>query len=131
MAETKSAQREVAFVNDSKVLKAILAGVGGGMVASWALHRFYRLTRRTSRNHPILPYMIGAGVGAAYVAATRGRDIPMLARMPLGAALWLAGPETTVSPRKGGRNIGAKAGNLGLRAASFGLKKLAERALSA
>ena len=35
-------------MNDSKALKAVLAGVGGGMVASWAVTRFYRLARRSS-----------------------------------------------------------------------------------
>jgi hypothetical protein len=57
--------------------------------------------------------------------------VPLLARVPLGAALWLAEPEKTAAPPKGGRGVGEKAGNLGLRAASFGLKKLAQRALSA
>ena len=117
-------------MNDSKALKAVLAGVGGGMVASWAVTRFYRLARRSSGAHPILPYVAGAAMGAAYVAAIHGRDVPMLARVPLGAALWLAEPEKTAAP-KGGRGVGEKAGNLGLRAASFGLKKLAQRALSA
>ena len=41
-------------MNDSKALKAVLAGVGGGMVASWAVTRFYRLARRSSGAHPIL-----------------------------------------------------------------------------
>jgi hypothetical protein len=118
-------------MNDSKALKAVLAGVGGGMVASWAVTRFYRLARRSSGAHPILPYVAGVAMGAAYVAAIYGRDVPMLARVPLGAALWLAEPEKTAAPPKGGRGVGEKAGNLGLRAASFGLKKLAQRALSA
>ena len=111
-------------MNDSKTWKAVLAGVGGGMVASWAVTRFYGA-------HPILPYLAGAAVGATYVAAIHGRDLPMLARVPLGAALWLAEPEKTAAPPKGGRNIGEKASNLGLRAASLGLKKLAQSALSA
>jgi hypothetical protein len=118
-------------MNDSKVLKAVLAGVGGGMVASWAVARFYRLARRSSGAHPVLPYAAGAVMGAAYVAAIHGRDVPMLARVPLGAALWLAEPGKTAAPSKGGRNIGQKASHLGLRAASRALKKLAERALSA
>jgi hypothetical protein len=118
-------------MNDSKVLKAVLAGVGGGMVASWAVARFYRLARRNSRAHPILPFVIGAGIGAAYVAAIHGRDVPMLVRAPLAAALWLAEPAKAAAPPKGRRGIGKKAGNFGLRAASLGLKKLAERALSA
>jgi uncharacterized membrane protein YeaQ/YmgE (transglycosylase-associated protein family) len=118
-------------MNDSKAFKAVLAGVGGGMVASWAVTRFYRLSRRSSRDHAILPYVVGAGIGAAYVAAIHGREVPMLARVPLGAALWLAAPEKTAAPRKRGRGIGEKASTLGLHAASLGLKKLAERALSA
>lgn len=118
-------------MNDSKVFKAVLAGVGGGMVASWAVTRFYRLARRSSGAHPVLPYVVGAGIGAAYVAAIHGREVPVLARMPLGAALWLAAPEKAVAPSNRRRGIGGKASNLGLRAASLGLKKLAERALSA
>jgi hypothetical protein len=55
----------------------------------------------------------------------------MLARAPLGAALWLAAPAKAAAPPKRGRGISEKAGSLGLRAASLGLKKLAERALSA
>jgi len=118
-------------MNDSKALKAVLAGVGGGMVASWAVTRFYRLARRSTRAHPILPYVACVAVGAAYIAAIHGRDVPMLARVPLGAALWLAEPGKTAAPPKGGRSTRRKASNLGLRAASLGLKKLAQHALSA
>jgi len=53
----------------------------------------------------------------------------VIARVPLGAAVYLADPERTAAPPKGGRNVPEKAGNFALRLASKGLKKAAEMAL--
>jgi hypothetical protein len=52
-----------------------------------------------------------------------------VARVPLGAAVYLADPEKTAAPPKGGHDVTEKAGNMALRIASKGLKKAAERAL--
>jgi hypothetical protein len=48
--------------------------------------------------------------------------------VPLGAAVYLAGPEGTASPGSG-RSLPQKAKNLGLRMAARGLKRALEIAL--
>lgn len=114
-----------------RVFKGVLAGLAGGMVASWAVNRFYRLAREGSQERSILPYLIGAGIGAAYATVIQRHDFPLFARVPLGAALWLGEPEKTAAPPKGGRDLGEKAEHLAMRMAARGLKKVAERALFA
>lgn len=109
--------------------KGLLTGIAGGLVAWWAVDRFYRLARASSIGRASVPYWIGAGIGAGYGATViRGKRTP-LARVPLGAAVYLADPEKTAAPPKGGRDVTEKAGNMALRIASKGLKKAAEMAL--
>jgi hypothetical protein len=111
--------------------KAILAGMGGGMVGAWAVNRFYDLARQSSRSDATWPYILGAGLGATYATYVQRRDVPLVARVPLGAAVWLGDPERTAAPPKGGHGVQEKARNAGLRFASKGLKKVAEKALFA
>lgn len=99
------------------VWKGLLTGMAGGLVAWWAIDRFYRLARQSSRTNEVAPYWIGAGIGAAYGALVSHRSA--IARVPLGAAVYLANPEETAAP----------AGNLAAKLASHGLKKAAELAL--
>jgi hypothetical protein len=116
---------------DRPVFKGILAGVAGGMVASWAVHRFYNLARQSSQSHSLWPYAAGAAIGAAYATLVQRGTFPRLARVPLGAALWMGEPEKTAAPPKGGRDLPEKAENLALRMAARGLRRVAERALFA
>jgi hypothetical protein len=70
-------------------------------------------------------------MGAAYGTFLLSRkDTPRIARVPLGAAIYLAHPEHTAVP-SGGRDVSEKTGNLALRLVSKGLKKAAEMALVA
>lgn len=66
----------------------------------WAVDRFYRLSRASSNRHALVPYCIGAGIGAAYAASVLGSEMPSIARLPLGAAIYLANPERTAPPPK-------------------------------
>ncbi len=116
---------------DRGFYKQMVAGMGGGMVAAWAVSRFYSLAKRSSHTHSMTPYLVGAGVGAVYAALIQRRSVPLLARVPLGAALYLGEPEKTAAPPKGGRDMSEKARNMALRLASRGLKKAAEKALFA
>lgn len=111
--------------------KGLITGAAGGLVAWWAVDRLYRLSRESSSRHALIPYCVGAGIGAGYGIFVLRRHHPPIARVPLGAAVYLANPEHTAAPPKGGRNTSEKAGNLVLRLASRGLKKIAERALVA
>lgn len=119
------------MAENNQVFKGILAGVAGGMVATWAVTRFYRLARDSSHADPTLPYLIGAGLGVTYAGIMQRREHSILARVPLGAALWLGEPEKTAAPPKGGRGFGEKAEHLAMRMAARGLKRVVERALSA
>jgi hypothetical protein len=110
--------------------KGLLTGIAGGLVAWWAVDRFYTLSRASSKRHAIVPYCIGAGIGSAYAAFILRNNTPSIARVPLGAAIYLASPEETAAPA-GGRTAGEKAGNFALRLVSRGLKKAAEMALVA
>lgn len=110
--------------------KGLLTGVAGGLVSWWAVDRFYRLSRASSDRHALVPYCIGAGIGAAYAALVVSSETPSIARLPLGAAIYLANPERTAAPLRG-RTTAEKAGNFALRLASRGLKKVAEMALVA
>jgi hypothetical protein len=101
------------------------------MVASWAVDRFYSLARESAHTRSLWPYAIGAGIGAAYTAIIQHRTVPLAARVPLGAAIWLGEPEKTAAPPSGGRNLPERAQNMALRAAAKGLKKVAEKALFA
>jgi hypothetical protein len=116
---------------ENQKFKGVLAGLAGGMVAAWAVTRFYHMARASSRTHSVVPYLVGAGLGATYVGIIQTRDVPLVARVPLGAAVWLGEPEKTAAPPKGGRDLSEKAQNLAMRLASRGLKKAAERALFA
>ncbi|MBZ5586916.1 MAG: hypothetical protein LAQ30_32965 [Acidobacteriia bacterium] len=109
--------------------KGVLAGMAGGLMGAWAVARFYRMARTSSRGQALAPYCIGAAMGASYGAFILSRDVPAVARVPLGAALYLGDPERTAAPPKGGRDVAEKAGNMALRIASKGLKMVAERAL--
>ena len=109
--------------------KGLLTGAAGGLVAWWAVDRFYRLARRSSSSHALVPYCIGAALGAAYGGFVIQRQSSAIVRVPLGAAVYLADPERTAGPPKGGRDVQEKAGNFALRMASHGLKKVAEMAL--
>jgi len=111
--------------------KGMLTGVAGGLVAWWAIDRFYRLARASSSSHALVPYCIGAGLGVAYGGLVLQRNPPAIARVPLGAAVYLADPERTAGPPKGGRDVQEKAGNMALRLASRGLKKVVEMAVLA
>ena len=109
--------------------KEMLTGAAGGLVAWWAIDRFYKLARASSSTHSLLPYCAGAAIGAAYGVIVLGPGSRPIARVPLGAAVYLADPERTAAPPKGGNNVPEKAGNFALRLASKGLKKIAEQAL--
>ncbi|HWR51537.1 MAG TPA: hypothetical protein VN428_10545 [Bryobacteraceae bacterium] len=111
--------------------KAVLAGMAGGMVGAWAINRFYDLARESSRTESTWPYILGAGMGASYATFVHRRDVPLYARVPLGAAVWLGDPEKTAAPPKGGHGVTEKARNAGLRFASKRLKRVAEKALFA
>ena len=113
------------------VWKGMMTGFAGGLVGWWAVNRFYRMARASSRRHVLAPYWIGAGAGAAYgVLVLSRKRIPQIARVPLSAAVYLARPEETAHAR-GGRSLSEKAGNITLRLVSRGLKKAAETALFA
>jgi uncharacterized membrane protein YeaQ/YmgE (transglycosylase-associated protein family) len=116
---------------EKRIIKGLIAGAAGGMVASWAAQRFYDMARESSHSENMTPYLIGAGIGAAYVIMLQRRELPLIARVPLGAAIWLGEPEKTAAPVKGGRDIPEKARNLAMRMATKSLKKAAERALFA
>jgi hypothetical protein len=103
--------------------------VAGGLVAWWAVDRFYRMARVSSSSQALVPYCVGAGLGVAYGELVLRRHPPAIARVPLGAAIYLANPERTAGPPKGGRDVSEKAGNMALRLASRGLKKVAEMAI--
>ncbi len=109
--------------------KGLITGAAGGLVAWWAINRFYRLARASSSSHALVPYCVGAGLGAAYGGFVVGRHPRPIARVPLGAAVYLADPERTAAPPKGGADVSEKAGNFALRLASKGLKKVTEMAL--
>lgn len=110
--------------------KPLLVGAAAGMVISWAAKRFYVLARESSRARSMAPFLAGAAAGGLYANVALRRDVPLLARVPLGAALYLGEPEKTAAPPKGGDSIAEKAGHLALRAASQGLKKAAEKVLT-
>lgn len=110
--------------------KGFLTGAAGGLVAWWAVDRFYRMARRSSGYEALAPYCAGALAGLAYGALVIQRTPSTIVRVPLGAAVYLADPERTAAPPKGGHGVPEKAGNLALRLASKGLKKMAERALT-
>jgi hypothetical protein len=111
------------------ISKRVLTGMAGGLVAWWAVDRFYRLARASSSGRALVPYCIGAAIGVAYGAfVVRPTRHPVL-RVPLGAAVYLADPERTAAPPKGGSDMPEKAGNFALRMASKGLKRVAEAAL--
>jgi hypothetical protein len=111
--------------------RELVTGAAGGLVAWWAVDRCYRLARASSSSDALVPYCVGAAVGAAYGQFVIGRQKRAITRVPLGAALYLADPERTAAPPKGGRDIPEKTGNLALRLASKGLKKITEVALLA
>src|SRR5947209_18874416 len=113
------------------IWKGLFTGAAGGLVAWWAVDRFYRMARASSRGQALAPYCIGAGLGVAYGEMVLRKRHPPLARVPLGAALYLADPERTAGPPKGGRDVSEKAGNFALRMASRGLKTVAQKALCA
>jgi hypothetical protein len=101
------------------------------MVASWAAHRFYDMARESSHSENMTPYLIGAGIGVAYVMMLQRRRVPLVARVPLGAAIWLGEPEKTAAPMKGGRSIPERARQMAMRMAAKSLKKAAEKVLFA
>ena len=106
----------------------MVTGAAAGLVAWWAIDRFYKLGRESSSGHRLAPFCVGAALGLGYGGLVLARHPRPIARVPLGAAVYLAGPERTAAPR-GGRGLPEKAANLGLRFASMGLKKAAEIAL--
>ncbi len=110
--------------------KGLVTGMAGGLVGWWAVDRFYRMARASSSSHALVPYGVGAGLGAAYGILVLGRKPPAIARVPLGAAVYLGDPARTAAPH-GGRNLPEKTGNFALRMASKGLKKATEKALFA
>jgi hypothetical protein len=116
---------------DGRTKKGLIAGAAAGMVASWAANRFYNLARESARTDTVMPYLLGAGAGAAYGILIQRRQFPIIARVPLTAAIWLGEPEKTAAPVKGGRDIPGKARNVALRMAARSLKKAAEKALLA
>jgi hypothetical protein len=111
------------------VWKGMLTGAAGGLVAWWALDRFYTLARATSSKRALIPYCAGAALGGIYGLFVLRHHPDGIARVPLGAAVYLADPERTAAPPKGGRDASEKTGNLTLRLASRGLKKIAQAAL--
>ncbi len=120
------------MVDRKSVFKGLLAGMAGGMVASWAINRFYDMARESSHSRSIGPYLAGAAIGATYATIIQRRsNMPLIARVPLGAAIWLGEPEETAAPPKGGRGLGDRARNIMLRGASRGLKTAAQRVLFA
>lgn len=116
---------------DKTVVRGMVAGAAAGMVVSWALSRFYSLAKKSSVERSTLPYLVGVGVGAGYASWVLRGDAPMLARVPLGAAVWLGEPNRTAAPPSGGKDLSDKARNAALRMAATGLKKVAEKALFA
>lgn len=112
-------------------LKGMIAGAAGGMVAAWAVNRFYDMARESSHTRSIFPYLLGAGVGAAYATYVHRWPVPLAARVPLGAALWLGEPDETAAPPSRGHDIGERARNFVLRTASRRLRDVADRALHA
>jgi len=109
----------------------MLTGFAGGVVGWWAVDRFYKMARASSSRHALVPYCVGAGIGGAYGAFLLSRkQTPRIARVPLGAAVYLARPEEAAAPKRGG-TMSEKAGNITLRLVSKGLKKAAEAALFA
>lgn len=116
---------------DRTFLKGMIAGMAGGMVAAWAINRFYDMARESAATRSIVPYLVGAGVGAAYTTYVQRRPVPLVARVPLGAALWLGDPEETAAPPSGGHTLEERARNLLLRTASRRLREVADRALHA
>ncbi len=114
----------------NRVFRGMLAGMAGGMVASWAVNRFYDLARESSQSRSIVPYIAGAAIGAAYATFVHRRpELPLIAHIPLGAAVRLGEPEEAL--RRGGRDLGERARNIAMRTASRQLKIMAERALFA
>ena len=109
--------------------KAIVTGAAGGLVAWWAIDRFYRLARTSSSSGALMPYCVGAALGAAYGQFVIRRYKRPITRVPLGAAVYLANPQQTAAPPSGGRDLSEKTENLALRLASKGLKKMAEAVL--
>jgi hypothetical protein len=59
--------------------KGFITGAGAGLVACWAVDRFYRLARETSSRHALAPYCAGAVAGAAYGAFVLGRPANAIA----------------------------------------------------
>jgi hypothetical protein len=100
--------------------KGILTGAAGGLVTWWAMDRFYKLAKASSSHHSFIPYCIGAGMGAAYGGLVVKRYPRPIARVPLGAAVYLGDPDNTAIPSKR---------NLALRLVSKGLKTVLEQAL--
>jgi len=111
--------------------KTVLAGAAAGLVVWWSVYRFYRMARDRSHRHATAPYCAGVGIGIAYGAFFLRHDARPIARVPLGAAMYLAAPERTAAPPQGGRDVSEKAGNFALCLVSRGLKKAAEMTLSA
>ena len=99
------------------VWKGLMTGMAGGLVAWWAVDRFYRLARTSASREAFGPYCVGAAIGVAYGVFVAHRSA--LTRVPLGAAVYLADPDATAAP----------AGNFAAKLASHGLKKAAELAL--
>ena len=110
------------------VSKGLLTGAAGGLVTWWAIDRFYQMARARSSSRALIPFCVGAGLGLGYGGLVLRRHPRPIARVPLGAAVYLAGPEGTASPGSG-RSLPQKAKNLGLRMAARGLKRALEIAL--
>jgi hypothetical protein len=116
---------------DRIFLKGMIAGAAGGMVAAWAINRFYDMARESSQGRSMFPYLLGASIGATYATYVQRRPVPLVARVPLGAALWLGEPDETAAPPRHGHDIGERARNFMLRTAARRLRDVAERALHA
>jgi hypothetical protein len=69
--------------------KGMLTGAAGGLVTWWAMDRFYKLAKASLSRHSLIPYSIGAGMGAAYGGLVVKRYRRPITRVPLGAALRL------------------------------------------
>jgi len=110
------------------VPKGLLTGAAAGLVTWWAIDRFYNMARARSSSRALIPFCVGAGLGLGYGGLVLQGHPRSIARVPLGAAVYLAGPEHTAAPR-GGRGLPQKAANFGLRIAARGLKKALEMAL--
>ncbi len=119
------------MADTKRMFRAVIGGLAGGMAAAWAINRFFDLAARSTRADSLVPYVVGAGLGATYATYVHRRDVPLVARVPLGAAIWLGEPEKTAAPPKGGRDMKERAQNIGLRMASRGLKRMAEKVLFA